>query len=107
MARTLGNIGDRWTALILRGLFRGYRRYNDLLASLEGISPNLLADRLERLEQDGIVERMLYCQRPPRGEYHLSPRGRRLAPIIEALRQWGDSYTELAPPQPAASPVLG
>ena len=86
-------IGDRWTILILRDLFRGYRRYNDLLRSLEGISPNLLADRLRRLEEHGLVERHLYCQRPPRGDYRLSTRGKRLAPVLEAMRQWGETYT--------------
>ena len=99
VARTLARIGDRWTILIVRDLFRGYRRYNDLLGSLEGISPNLLADRLKRLEEHGIVERRLYCLRPPRGEYHLTLRGRRLAPVLEAMRQWGEEFA----PAPAAS----
>ena len=106
-------IGDRWTILILRDLFRGYRRYNDLLRSLEGISPNLLADRLKRLEEHGLVERQLYCQRPPRGDYRLTTRGKRLAPVLEAMRQWGDAYTacetaaaEAAPAPPATGEAL-
>ena len=102
VARTLARIGDRWTILILRDLFRGYRRYNDLLGSLEGISPNLLADRLKGLEEHGIVERRLYCQHPRRCEYHLTLRGRRLVPVLEAMRQWGE---EFALPAPAATPA--
>ena len=107
VARTLGMIGDRWTILILRDLFRGYRRYNDLLRSLDGISPNLLADRLKRLEKHGIVERELYCERPPRGEYRLTWRGRRLAPVLEAMRQWGEAFADLAfdGPAPLAAPL--
>lgn len=100
-------IGDRWTILILRDLFRGYRRYNDLLRSLEGISPNLLSERLKRLEEYGLMERELYCQSPPRGEYRLTWQGRRLAPILEAMRQWGENFTvQPAPPtaEAAATP---
>ncbi len=87
--------------MIVRDLFRGYRRYNDLLSSLEEISPNLLADRLRRLEQDGIVERQLHRQSPPRGEYRLSARGRRLTPVLEAIRQWDEAFTAAElPPAP-------
>ncbi len=77
VARTLNIVGDRWTVLVLRDLAEGRHRFNDLLSSLEGISPNLLADRLKRLEEHGMVERVFYTQHPPRAEYHLTPKGRR------------------------------
>src|SRR5438105_3371254 len=93
VARTLDLIGERWTALILRDLLReGPRRYQDLQESLEGIAPNTLAARLKDLEENGLVERKLYNERPPRLEYHLTERGRSLGPVLRALRDWGTKH---------------
>ena len=92
IAATLNIVGDRWTILVLRDLFQGRRRFNDLLESLEGISPNLLADRLKRLEKNAIVTRVLYSEHPPRAEYHLTEKGKALEPVIEAMRDWGKAY---------------
>lgn len=89
VAGALDLIGDRWTLLVVRDLFRGKRRYGDLVASAERIPTNILADRLKKLAQRGIVERVQYSARPPRYEYHLTPRGKDLGPAILALAGWG------------------
>jgi len=83
-------IGERWTVLILRDLFRhGAVRFQDLQDSLSGIAPNTLSARLKDLEQNGLVERRTYSEHPPRLEYQLTDRGKSLGPILKALRDWG------------------
>jgi DNA-binding HxlR family transcriptional regulator len=90
VARTLDVIGERWTALVLRDLFRhGPRRFQDLQASLAGVAPNTLSARLKDLETHGIVERRLYSEHPPRLEYQLTAKGKTLGPVMKALRDWG------------------
>jgi DNA-binding HxlR family transcriptional regulator len=98
IARTLDVIGDRWTFLILRDLGRGRTKFKDLLVSLEGISPNLLARRLKRLEEAGIIERSFYSDHPPRAEYRLTEKGRELGPALRALYDWGTRHLPLTPP---------
>ena len=96
--QTLDLIGDRWTLLILRDVFRGVRRFSRIQADL-GIARNLLTDRLGRLVDGGILEKVPYQQRPLRHEYRLTPRGRDLSPALVALMQWGDRWTaDGAPP---------
>jgi DNA-binding HxlR family transcriptional regulator len=92
VARSLDVLGDRWTLLVIRDLLRGYARFNDLLASLSGISPNLLSERLKALEEHGIVERAFYSDHPPRAEYRLTEKGRALDAPIRALFAWGERY---------------
>ena len=92
VARTLDIVGDRWTMLVLRDLFRGLSKFGDILESLEGISPNLLADRLKRLEQRDIVERVFYSDHPPRAGYCLTEKGNELGPVIQAMAEWGITY---------------
>lgn len=93
IARTLAIVGERWTILILRDLLLdGPRRFQDLLESLEGISPTTLSDRLRTLERHRIVERRLYADHPPRAEYALTQRGRDLGPVLKALRAWGEQH---------------
>lgn len=97
VARTASIVGTRWTALILRDLLvHGNCRFQDLQASVTGIAPNTLSDRLKKLEAAGIVERRFYEQHPPRAEYVLTDKGRALGPIIQAMRDWGNAYD--APP---------
>jgi DNA-binding HxlR family transcriptional regulator len=92
VARTLNVVGDRWTILVLRDLSWGRKRYSELLESLTGISTNLLADRLKRLEQNGMVEQVLYSDHPPRAEYRLTPKGRAFVPVLRALRAYGEEW---------------
>ncbi|HUN46428.1 MAG TPA: helix-turn-helix domain-containing protein [Stellaceae bacterium] len=90
VARTLDVIGERWTILILRDLLlQGPRKFQDFESSLAGISPNTLSARLKTLEENGIVERRLYGEHPPRAEYLLTAKGRELGPVLKALRDWG------------------
>lgn len=92
VARTLDILGDRWTMLVVRDLFLGQSKFGDFLQSLDGISANLLADRLKRLEQQGIVERVFYSDHPPRAEYCLTEKGRALGPVLLAIGEWGVEY---------------
>lgn len=92
VACALNIIGDRWTLLVLRDLAKDIGRFKELLVSLDGISANLLADRLKRLEEHGIVERVFYRQHPPRAEYRLTAKGSELTAVIEALRTWGRKH---------------
>lgn len=89
LACTLDLIGDRWTMLILRDLFRGKRRYKEFQESREGITTNILADRLQRLHEFGLVDRNLYQDRPKRYEYELTKTGRSLEPVIISIAKWG------------------
>jgi DNA-binding HxlR family transcriptional regulator len=99
VARTANIVGMPWTALILRDLvLKGVCRYQELLDSLKGIAPNTLSERLKLLESNGIVERRLYEQHPPRAEYVLTPKGRELGPIIRAMREWGEKHTGVKAP---------
>jgi DNA-binding HxlR family transcriptional regulator len=89
IARTLDLIGDRWTLLIVRDMFMEQSRFNQFLQQSPGLPPKILSDRLKKLEAHGLIQRRLYSQHPLRAEYHLTDRGRTLAPIIEALLAWG------------------
>jgi DNA-binding HxlR family transcriptional regulator len=91
VARTLEIVGDRWTWLTVRDAFLGLSRFADFRSSL-GIAPNVLADRLGRLVDEGILERKRYSERPPRDRYELTEKGDDLFVALNALRQWGDRY---------------
>jgi DNA-binding HxlR family transcriptional regulator len=94
VARTLEIIGERWTILILRDLILdGPRRFQDLLVSLSGISPNTLSARLKTLEDSGIIERRFYEHHPPRAEYVLTEKGRDLRPVLRTLKDFGLKHT--------------
>ncbi|HEX8966425.1 MAG TPA: helix-turn-helix domain-containing protein, partial [Chloroflexota bacterium] len=89
VARTLDVLGDRWTLLVIRDLLAGKTRYGDFLTSAEKIPTNVLADRLRRLEREGLVEHQAYSQHPYRVEYHLTAEGRRLGAVVDAIATWG------------------
>lgn len=88
---TLDLVGDRWTLLILRDIFRGVHRFGQLLDDL-GIARNLLTDRLGRLVEHDIVHKVPYQDRPVRFEYRLTPKGIDLSPALVALMGWGDRW---------------
>jgi DNA-binding HxlR family transcriptional regulator len=92
VAATLDLIGDRWTLLIIRDLFAGKSRYRDLAASPERIATNILAARLERLQECRLVAARSSAQRVGSLEYRLTARGRSLLPVLEAMRDWGLSH---------------
>jgi DNA-binding HxlR family transcriptional regulator len=91
LARGLDLIGDWWSPLIVRDLFLGVGRFDELIENL-GISRNLLTRRLNALVRNGIVERKAYLRRPTRYEYRLTKAGRDLVPAILALTAWGDRW---------------
>lgn len=100
IARTLDVVGEWWTLLILRDAFRGTRRFDDFQASL-GLARSVLASRLNKLTENGVLERRSYSEHPPRYEYHLTEKGLGLFPVIVALIRWGDQWA----PSPAGPPV--
>ena len=97
IARALEVVGERWTLLIVRDVFLGLRRFDEFQESL-GIARNVLTDRLNRLVEEGILERVRYSERPERHEYRLTAKGRELNIALTALRQWGDTYLSEKPP---------
>lgn len=91
IADVLAALGDRWGAVIVRDLLLGLRRYDDLRKST-GITNSTLTDRLKHLEQHGLIERQLYQTNPDRYEYLLTPKGRELALVMQAMAQVGDRW---------------
>jgi len=91
IAQTLSVIGDRWTLLIIRDCFRGLRKFDDFLGSLN-VSRTILTDRLAKLVDEGVLEKAPYQERPTRYDYRLTQKGQDLYPVILTLVQWGDQY---------------
>ena len=96
IARALEIVGERWTLLIIRDVFLGIRRFDELQESL-GVARNVLTDRLHRLVGEGVLERVPYSERPTRYEYRLTTKGRDLNIALSGLRQWGDKYLSEQP----------
>ena len=97
IARALEVVGDRWTLLVIRDVGVGHHRFDELLGSL-GIASNVLTDRLNRLVDAEVLERVRYNERPERFEYHLTEKGLELWIALLALMQWGDSHLSEKPP---------
>lgn len=91
-------LGDRWTSHVIASAFLGRRRFNEFQDAMS-IAPNILADRLARLVELGVLRRDLYQTRPDRWEYRLTEEGRDLHPLIMELNRWGDRW--LAKPEGA------
>jgi DNA-binding HxlR family transcriptional regulator len=92
VACVLDIVGDKWTLLVVRDLFFGRHTFKELQDSLEKIPTNILADRLKRLEQHGILRREPYQERPRRYRYHLTEKGMDLQPVMRALVGWSKKY---------------
>ncbi len=97
IASAMEIIGSKWTALILRDLAEGPRRFGELERSVEGISPRTLSQRLDGLEQHGIITKASYAEVPPRIEYTLTPKGHDLVPVLRQMAEWGNKYYDAAP----------
>ena len=91
---TLTMISDKWKVLILRDLLTGTKRFGELKKSLTGVSQKVLTSKLREMEENGLVERKAYPEVPPRVEYSLTPLGRSLQPIMDAMRAWGEQYKQ-------------
>ena len=101
VARALEIVGERWTLLILRDVFLGVRRFEDIQRDL-GVARNVLTGRLQALVDHGVLERHPYQERPVRHEYRLTEKGLGLWPVITALMAWGDEYA----PAPGGPPTV-
>ncbi len=86
---TLKILGSKWTILVIRELFTGTKRFNELRRTLKTISTKTLVERLRELEEEGILTRTIYAEVPPRVEYALTERGLSLRPILRAMIEWG------------------
>ena len=91
VADALELIGDRWSLLVIRELNFGVLRFNDIRKNT-GAPRETLTARLRKLEEGGVITRRRYSEHPPRDEYLLTDAGKQLAPILGALREWGEQY---------------
>jgi DNA-binding HxlR family transcriptional regulator len=97
VASSLALIGEKWSMLALREVFLGNRRFTDIALNT-GAPRDRLAARLKALVDAGILERREYSSAPPRFDYHLTPAGRALAPVMRALVKWGNDWAVDQPP---------
>ncbi len=96
VATTVQLIGNKWKILIIRNLLGKKQRFTDFVKTIPGISKKVLTDNLRALEEDGLIEREVFAEVPPRVEYSLTPLGKTLEPILTAMREWGDYYKQNA-----------
>ncbi|MBI4279670.1 MAG: transcriptional regulator [Armatimonadetes bacterium] len=97
LARAAEIVGERWTLLVVRELLLGPKRFSDLRERLEGVSPSVLAERLERLEHFGLIRRTILDPPAASTVYELTDDGRNLEPVVEELVRWGARY--MLPPR--------
>ena len=98
LAAALERVGDRWSLLLIEALLDGPRRFGELSESVSGIAPNILADRLRRMEGERIVRATPYSERPPRFTYALTDEGLELAGVLRLLADWGSRGSAHAEP---------
>lgn len=87
---TIEAIGGRWKVLIIHHLLEGTKRFGELTRLLRGVSARTLTRQLRELAESGVIERYVHQQIPPRVDYSLTPLGRKLAPILYAMHDWGE-----------------
>lgn len=93
VATTVQLIGNKWKMLIIRNLiYKGKQRFTDFIKTIPAISKKVLTDNLRALEDDGLIEREVFAEVPPRVEYSLSEIGKSLRPIWDAMEAWGIEY---------------
>ncbi len=85
-------MGDRWKVLIVRELLTGKKRFGELKKSLTGVSQKVLTQHLRIMEENGLIDRMVFAEVPPRVEYSLTDLGQSLKPIHDAMWDWGENY---------------
>jgi DNA-binding HxlR family transcriptional regulator len=108
LAAALERVGDRWSLLLVEALLPGPRRFGELEEAVSGIAPNILADRLRRLETERIVSATPYSARPPRFAYALTDEGAELAGALRLLADWGSRLSRESEPlrhAPCGTPV--
>ena len=93
VATTVRLIGNKWKLLVIRNsIYNDKQRFTDFLKSIPAISKRVLTDNLRALEEDGLINRKVYAEVPPRVEYFLTPLGKSLKPILDAMSDWGEVY---------------
>ena len=92
VATTINLIGNKWKLLIIRDLLGGTKRFGELRKSLTGISQRVLTENLRSMESDGLLERKVFAEVPPRVEYSLTKTGLSLQPVITSMAEWGTKY---------------
>lgn len=92
IASAMAIIGNKWTALILRDLANGPKRFSELEKSVGSINPRTLSQRLDDLEQHGIITKQSFAEVPPRIEYALTKKGEDLVPVLRQMAEWGNKY---------------
>jgi DNA-binding HxlR family transcriptional regulator len=95
ITNTLDLIGDKWTLLIIRDMmYLGKSQFGEFTGGNEGISTNILTDRLKKLEQFGIISKSAYQENPTRYEYNLTPIGDALEPLLIEMMKWGGAHID-------------
>jgi DNA-binding HxlR family transcriptional regulator len=92
LQNTVNILGDKWTPLILQELSVNPCTFSELEAKLNKISPRTLSQRLEKLCQEKIISKTIYCERPPRNQYSLTPKGVELIEVLSSMAKWGAKY---------------
>jgi len=98
LAAALERVGDRWSLLLIEALLDGPRRFGELSEAVTGIAPNILSERLKRLEGERVVRATSYSERPPRFTYALTAEGLELAGVLRLLADWGSRGSSHAEP---------
>ena len=96
--RAMDILGKKWTCIILRSLMEQPRRVSGISAYVHGLSDRLLSQRLQELEDTGIVKRRVYAQRPVVVEYSLTEKGLALRQVVEAIQSWADQWAQIETP---------
>lgn len=91
IATTLDLVGDKWSLVVVRDMLTGKKRFGEFLGSPEGIPTNILANRLKRMEESGVLSKKPYQERPTRFAYALTDRGESLLPILQAMCRWANT----------------
>ena len=97
LKNTLEVLGDKWSAIILWSLEKGSLRFNDIQAATEGINPRTLRQRLDMLEEHGLITKQEYKEYPPRTEYSITEKGADLGPVFQEMTPWSKRYLGEAP----------
>jgi DNA-binding HxlR family transcriptional regulator len=92
IASAMEIIGNKWTALILRDLSNGPKRFSELEKSVGAINPRTLSQRLDDLEKHAIITKTSFAEVPPRIEYQLTEKGEDLVPVLRQMAAWGEKY---------------
>jgi DNA-binding HxlR family transcriptional regulator len=106
VASTLDILGDKWTLLVVRDLLMGKQTYTEFQNSPEKIPTNILAERLKRLEQEGVIEKNPYQQHPVRYAYSLTEKGEELGPVLHSMVEWANKYIPGTFPQEEINKIM-